>query len=188
MKILIVKSSLAAVACLGFSINANAQALTCGDLIWNEGVGEGFAAACSEVVERNGEWYAKASAQIVAQRPAGTYYRYVLPDGSLSEVDLVAPENEDFVANIDGQPVMVKDLQVRQKVNLYLGDTFWSLPEPEPVAMAAPEPEPVAEPEPMAEPEPAPVMLPTTAGQFGWLAVIGGLFLLLGGALRFARK
>jgi LPXTG-motif cell wall-anchored protein len=31
-------------------------------------------------------------------------------------------------------------------------------------------------------------MLPKTAGQLPWLAVIGGLFLLLGGALRFARK
>jgi hypothetical protein len=31
-------------------------------------------------------------------------------------------------------------------------------------------------------------MMPTTAGNAGWLAVIGGLFLLLGGALRFARQ
>jgi hypothetical protein len=31
-------------------------------------------------------------------------------------------------------------------------------------------------------------MMPTTAGNFGWLALFGGLFLLMGGALRHARQ
>jgi LPXTG-motif cell wall-anchored protein len=111
-----------------------------------------------------------------------------MPDGSLAAADTVAVENENFLSMIDGEPVMIKDLPVRQKVNVYLGDAYWSLPAPEPMAVAEPEPEPepMAEPEP--EPEPEPVMLPKTAGQLPWLAVIGGLFLLLGGALRFARK
>lgn len=186
MKNLMIKSSLAGIACLGFSINASAQDVTCSDLTWNADVGAGFQAACLDVVERDGDMWAMMQAEILDQRRTGTYYRFVLPDGSLSGREQVAPENEDFVAYLDDKPVMIKDMQAGQRVNLYLGDTYWSLPEPEPVAMAAAEPEPVMEPEP--EPEPAPVMLPTTAGQFGWLAVIGGLFLLLGGALRFARK
>ena len=188
MKNLIIKSSLAGIACLGFSINASAQSVSCADLMWNADVAAGTAGACTEVVERDGKLWAKMQAEILDQRRTGTYYRWVQPDGSLSGREQVAPENEDFVAYLDEKPVMIKDMQPGQRVNIYLGDTFWSLPEPEPVAMAAPEPEPVMEPEPEPEPEPAPVMLPTTAGQFGWLAVIGGLFLLLGGALRFARK
>ena len=45
----------------------------------------------------------------------------------------------------------------------------------------------MAQPVPEPEPEPEPVM-PTTAGNLGWLAIFGSLFLLLGGALRFARQ
>ena len=56
------------------------------------------------------------------------------------------------------------------------------------VAEPEPEPEPVVEPEPMPEPEPEPVVLPKTGSQLNWLALMGGLFLLLGGALRFSRR
>ena len=77
----------------------------------------------------------------------------------------------------------LKDLNVRQQIRVYVGDTYWS-PPAAPMAAAAPEPEPA----PAPEPEPAPVVLPTTAGSLGWLAVIGTLFLVLGGALRVARQ
>jgi hypothetical protein len=43
----------------------------------------------------------------------------------------------------------------------------------------------MAEPEP--EPEPEPAMLPTTATQTGLLALLGGLFILLGGTIGYLR-
>lgn len=189
MKNLKLKAGLALVACMGISVNASAQEVGCGDLMWNADVTSGAGAACKEVVMRNGAWFAKMEAEVAAQHTGRTTYSWVLPDGTLSERQQTSHDNRDFVTMIDGEPVMLKDLAVKQRVNVYLGNTYWSLPEPEAVAVAvAPEPEPVAEPEPMPEPEPAPVMLPTTGSQLNWLAVIGGLFLLLGGAVRFARK
>ncbi len=189
MKNLKLKAGLALVACMGISVNASAQEVSCADLMWNAEVTNGANAACKEVVMRDGGWFAKMEAEVAAQHTGRTAYSWVMPDGGLSERQMADHNNVDFVTMIDGKPVKLQDLAVKQRVNVYLGDAYWSLPAPEPVAVAvAPEPEPVVEPEPMPEPEPAPVMLPKTGSQLNWLAVIGGLFLLLGGAARFARK
>ena len=189
MKHLKIKTGMALVACLGMSMSVNAQEVTCADLIWDASVTSGADKACKEVVMRDGGWFAMMRAEVVAQHTGRTTYSWVMPDGSLSQRNQTDHDNRDFVTMIDGEPVMLKDLQPKQQVNVYLGEGYWSLPAPEPVAMAAePAPEPVAEPEPMPEPEPAPVMLPKTGSQLNWLAVLGSMFVLLGGALRFTRS
>jgi hypothetical protein len=105
-----------------------------------------------------------------------------MPDGSWSASERRFPER-GARAEIGGQEVRILDMAPRQVVNVYIPmENNWSLPEP--VVAAAPPPPPPA-PEP--EPEPEPEALPTTATQIPLFALLGGLFILLGGAVSFAR-
>ena len=181
------KYGLVALAGLGLSANVSAQDLTCSDITFSP---EAYAAyefvdkACLEMVDRDGTTYAKATAQVVAQTASGTHLRYTHADGTLGPSHLA--NNPGFETKIDGENVAVKDLQVRQNVNIYVSDEFWA-PPPVEVA-AAPPPPPPPPPAPEPEPEPEPEVLPTTAGPLPWLALFGALFLGLGGALRLSRK
>jgi hypothetical protein len=187
MKKLTLTAALGAVACLGFSTTAMAQVQTCEDITFPPEVYERWPFAndgCLEVVTRDdGMTYARFEAQVVSQSPSGTFVRYTLRDGSQTPSRRADPP-EGIKALISGNPTAIADLQPRQRVNIYLPESVWA--QPEPMAAAAPPPPPPPPP-PEPEPEPEP-MMPTTAGNAGWLAVIGGLFLLLGGALRFARQ
>jgi hypothetical protein len=181
---------LAAVMCAGFSVTAQADnhMMTCGDVTFVPAVYERWPHAddaCLEVVNRGGEDYARFEAEVVSQSPGGTYVRYTLQDGSQTPSRKVNPP-AGFMAQISGQEIAIENLQPRQKMNVYLPlRTAMVQPEPEPAAAPPPPPPPPPPPEPEPEPEP---MMPTTAGNMGWLAIFGSLFLLLGGALRFARQ
>lgn len=185
MKNLTLRVALGAVMCLGFSATAMADGHTCADATFVPEVYERWPHAddtCLEIVERDGQTYARFEAEVVSQSPSGTYVRYTRQDGSKTPSRKVNPP-EGFLARIGGKDMAIEDLQPRQTMNVYLPERAWA--KPEPMAAAAPPPPPPPPPEPEPEPEP---MMPTTAGNAGWLAVIGGLFLLLGGALRFARQ
>lgn len=188
MRNLTLSLALGAVACLGFSTTASAQDMSCEDITFIPGIYERWPHAddtCLELVTRDdGNTYARFEAEVVSQSPSGTYVRYTRRDGSKTPSRKVNPP-EGFMASIAGRDVAIPDLQPRQTVNVYLPARAWAEPEPEPMEAAAAPPPPPPPPEPEPEPEP---MMPTTAGNAGWLAVIGGLFLLLGGALRFARQ
>ena len=198
MKLANLKYGLIALAGMGITANANAE-LSCDDIVFSP---EAFAAyelidqACLEMVTRdNGRVYAKMTAKVVAQTPSGTHLRYRLPSGELAPSHLsAAPKN--FETMMGGKPVEMKNLKVRQDINVYIGDEYWvdaaAIVEEEiieeAVAVAVAEEmieeaivEEVIEKE-MEE------MLPTTAGPLPWLALFGSLFLILGGALRFSRK
>lgn len=183
------KFGLIALAGLGMSANVNAQDLTCGDLTFTP---EAYAAyefvdkACLEIVDRDGTTFAKLTAQVVAQTASGTHVRYTHADGTLGPSHQV--KNPGFETLIEGKPVTVADLSVRQNVNIYLPDEFWAGPPAEVVAAVEPEAAPPPPPPPAPEPEPEPVVLPTTAGPLPWLALFGVLFLVLGSALRLSRK
>ncbi len=187
MKKMTLKLGLAALMCTGYSVSVQAQE-ACEDGMFVPAVYERWPHAddaCLEIVTRDdGNQYARFEAEIVSQSPSGTYVRYTLKDGSKTPSRKVDPP-EGFLAHIGGKDILFKDLNPRQKVNVYLPQRAFPEPEPE-VAEAAPTPPPPPPP-PAPEPEPEPVM-PTTAGNLGWLAVIGSMFLLLGGALRFARQ
>ena len=90
----------------------------------------------------------------------------------------------------------MKNLDVRQSINIYVSDAYWvdaaAIVEAAIVEEIVEEAiveeiieeaiiEEVIEEELEAE-------LPTTAGPLPWLALFGSLFLILGGALRFSRK
>jgi len=177
------KYGLIALAGMGISANVSATDLTCSDITFSP---EAYAAyefvdkACLEMVDRDGVTYAKLTGQVVAQTASGTHMRYTNADGTLGPSH--QSNNPGFETQIDGEDVLVKDLQVRQSVNVYISDAFWA-PPPVEVAVAAPPPPP-----PAPEPEPEPEVLPTTAGPLPWLALFGSLFLMMGGALRLSRK
>ena len=83
MKNLTIKSGMAVLVCLGMSINASAQDVTCADLNWGAEVTSGADAACNEVVMVGGSMFAKMTAEVAAQHTGRTSYSWVMPDGSL---------------------------------------------------------------------------------------------------------
>lgn len=180
------KVGLAALMCTGFAVNAQAQE-SCEEFVPAVYERWSFAdEACLEVVTReNGKRYARFEATVVSQSPSGTFVRYTLRDGGQTPSRRADPP-AGIEAVIAGQPMAIRDLQPRQSVNIYLPDTMFASSQMAAEPAAAPPPPPPPPP-PAPEPEPEPVM-PTTAGNLGWMAIFGALFLLLGGALRFARQ
>ena len=188
MKKTILFSALIAVGSLGFAATASAQDYTCDDIIWgpeiladNPNIGD----ACLDLVEKGGTWAAKYHARIVRQSVNSTIVQWQLPDGSWTAAQRRFPAS-NAVAEMGGQEVRISDLPERQEVNVYLPlGGHWTLPVEEATVAAAPPPPPPPAPEP--EPEPEPVALPTTATQVPAFALLGGLLLLLGGAVSFVR-
>jgi hypothetical protein len=176
---------------LGFSTTASAQGVSCSDIVWSDTaleVNPNIADFCLEVVDKRGMQAAKMTARVVRQSVNSTIVRWRTRDGSWSATERRFPDR-GFAAEIDGRSVRIVDLPARQEVNVYVpaGD-MWSLPA-EPVAAAAPPPPPPPPPPaPEPEPEPEPVALPTTATQVPLLALLGGLFILLGGAVSLVRS
>jgi len=195
MKKTIVLSMLLILSALGFTATASAQSVNCNDLVWSPAVladNPNIGAACLGVMDRDGQTVARFHARVVSQSVNSTLVQWQLPDGSWSDVQRRYPFR-GAVAIIGENPVRVADLAARQEVNVYVpaGDA-WSLPMAESAAPMAPAAAaPVAAAAPMAaaepEPEPAPAMLPTTATQMPMLALLGGLFVLLGGMVAFLR-
>jgi len=169
---------------LGFTTTA--QAASCSDVIWSAEMLESnpnVAPACLEVVDKRGNWAVKLTARVVRQGVNSTIIQWQMPDGSWSASERRIPER-GATAEIGGQSVRITELAPRQVVNVYIPMAGnWSLPEAAPAAAPAPAPAPMPEP----EPEPEPEALPTTATQVPLFALLGGLLILLGGAVSFAR-
>jgi len=191
------KYSLIALAGLGFSMNASAADLTCSDITFTPEAFEAYEfidKACLEVVERNGGTFAKITARIIAQTTSGPRVRIKHSDGTEGPTHK-SNLSKNFLTQMDGKAVKLKDLAVRQEMNVYVGERYWSRPAVEvaKAAVAAPVAAAVAAappppPPPAPAPEPEPQMLPTTASSLPLLALFGVLFLVLGGALRYSRK
>lgn len=187
MKKTILISALIALGGLGFTATASAQDVGCDDVVWSPEVladNPNIAGACLGVVDKRGTLAVKMTARIVRQSVNSTIVQWQTPDGSWSPAQRRYPAR-DAIAEISDQEVRIADLADRQEVNVYLpmGAANWALPpEPEVAAVAPPPPPP-----PAPEPEPEPEMLPTTATQVPAFALLGGLLLLLGGAVSFVR-
>jgi hypothetical protein len=193
MKKTIVLSMLTTVVGLGLTVSASAQALTCSDLVWSASVladNPNIGDACLEVTEKNGQPVAQFRARVVRQSVNSTIVQWQLPDGSWSPSQRRYPDR-GFTATIEDREVRIRDMNARQEVNVYVpAGAAWSLPAAAAPAAAAAAPvaaAPAPAPAPAPEPEPAPAMLPTTATQVPLLALLGGLFVLLGGAVGIAR-
>ena len=186
------KYGLIALAGLGISANVSASDLTCSDVVFSPGAFDAYEfvdKACLDVVDRNGGTYAKMTATIVAQTPSGTRIRYRHSDGKLGPNHLSKAPG-DFETMINGKPMSLNNLAVRQEINVYLNADYWtSLAELEALEEEIVVEEIIEEAiiEEVIEEE-IEAELPTTAGPLPWLALFGSMFLLLGGALRFSRK
>lgn len=196
MKKTILVTLLACALGAGFSITASAQEFECGDLVWSAdqlaatpNIGE----FCLGIVNRGGEPAAQFHARVVRQSVNSTIVQWQRPDGSWSPSDRTYPPR-GFTAHIGDQQVRISDLPPRQEINVYVMSqqgSNWSVPAAASAAApaataAAAAPAPAATYEP--EPEPAPAMLPKTATLVPMLALLGGLMLLLGGAIGFLRS
>lgn len=185
-------SAIALFCGVALSAAAGAQLPDCGDLIWTEtalAADSNVADHCLEVTKKNGQTVARLHARVVRQGSNFTVIQWQLPDGSWSDTDRRYPDR-DFVADMGGEDVKVSALPPRAEVNVYVSEgMYFRLPAPAPKPAAAPAPAPVvAKPAPAPAPEAAPVVLPSTATQLPLVALFGGLFVLLGAALSFARS
>ena len=190
------KYGLVALVGLGLSANVSAADLTCSDVTFTP---EAFAAyefvdkACLEMVDRDGGTYAKMSVKIVAQTASGTRVRIRHSDGTEGPTHK-SNMAKNFETHIAGKEIELKDLAVRQEMNVYIGSEYWV-----PVAVVEEMIEEAIVEEIIEEAiveeiieeaieEELEAELPTTAGPLPWLALFGSLFLILGGALRLSRK
>lgn len=168
---------------LGFTTTA--QATSCSDVIWSAetlAANPTVAPACLDVVDKRGSQAVKLTARVVRQGVNSTIVQWQMPDGSWSPAERRFPER-GASAEIGGQEIKILEMAPRQVVNVYIPmENNWSLPAPV-VAAAPPPPPPAAAP----APEPEPEALPTTATQISLFALLGGLLILLGGAVSFAR-
>jgi len=192
MKKVILGLLLALFGSFGIAVTASAQDVTCSDIVWSDRaleVNPNIADHCLEVVEKRGQQMAKLTARVVRQSVNSTIVQWQRPDGSWSPSERRYPDR-GFTAEIGGKDVRITDLPARQEVNVYVAaEDMWSVPSAAPMAAAAPvAAAAAAAPEPAPEPEPAPAMLPTTATQVPLLALLGGLMILLGGAVSFVRS
>ncbi len=194
------KYGLVALAGLGLSANVSATDLTCSDI---EFTPEAFAAyefidkACLEMVDRDGGTFAKLTATKVVPPDlspgVSNFIRYNHSDGTEGPRHKSSlPRNYQIL--LSGTPVRLADVDEGQVVNIYVGSEYWvsRLAAEEAMVEAVEEAiavEVVEEAiiEEMVEEEMA-AELPKTASPLPWLALFGSLFLILGGALRFARK
>jgi hypothetical protein len=167
---------------LGFTTTA--QAASCSDVIWSAETLEAnpsVASACLDVVDKRGSQAVKLTARVVRQGVNSTIIQFQLPDGSWTASERRFPAR-GATAEIGGQEIAILKMAPRQVVNVYIPmENNWSLPAP---VVAAPPPPP---PAPAPAPEPEPEALPTTATQIPLFALLGGLLILLGGAVSFAR-
>lgn len=195
MKTSIRVSMLALAATAGFSVNASAQTPTCADVVWSAALLEAtpnIGNHCLEMVERGGEWYAKVQAKIVRHGANSTVVRYREPDGTWSNAERAYPPR-GFKAEIGGQEIAISQTVAGQEMNVYagsLGGENFTIPMLAGAAAVAEVEEEVVE-EAVAEEayeEEAPAALPTTAGQSGWLAILGTMLLLLAGVAHVVRS
>jgi hypothetical protein len=198
MKTSIRLSMLALAATAGFSINASAQTPTCADVVWSEALLEAtpnIANHCLEMVERGGEWYAKVQTKIVRHGASSTIVRYREADGTWSSAERAYPPR-GFKAEIAGQEVLISQTVPGQELNVYAGSEGgenFTIPMLEAALVAEVIEEEIIEEvieeeiiEEVIEEEV--MMLPSTAGQAGWLAILGTMLVLLAGVAHVIRS
>ena len=179
---------------------ATAQAATCDDVVYsdtmlssNPNIGD----ACLEVIEEDEVSVIKLHARVVRQSVNSTIVQWQLPDGSWTDPDRTYPPY-GATARIGGKEVRISDLAPKQEVNVYIvSEGNWTLAEGSapsaaaaPMAAAATTSAAAAAPakkKAAPAPEPMPRSLPKTATQVPMFALLGGLLILLGGAVSFVR-
>jgi hypothetical protein len=166
--------------------------LTCDDIVYNytataqrsDVTGADIDAACRDVVELDGQKFAKIKAELTNVRGNNATFHFILPDGTRSDRHqvTVAPE---WRAEIQGRSYRMRDLTRGQELNIYVpADRFEvhvASTESEfvaytPVAMSA------------ADDSSSSAMLPATAGALPLFGLFGGLALFGASLIRVFRR
>jgi len=200
--------SVAAALLLFSGSNALAQAdLTCSDIEWDSTVTNrypGIENACYDVVERNGEVRAKVKVQVLDMSSNEVSFRFVQPDGTLSDVYQTALSPE-WATAIRGVKLDSGAATYGMTMNAYVPSDRWEViydEENAPNLAGAAQPyeedlgdapesvevrSSVSESESTADIDPSPVM-PVTAGPLPLVGLLGAGVMALGGAIRLFRR
>ena len=132
----------------GFTVNVSATDLTCSDITFSPkaiAIYESIDKACLEMVDRDGKTYASLSAWVVAQTRTGTHVRFLYRSGKHGPA-YKAEFPADFEIVLSDKAVRLEDLAIRQDINIYISEQYWSAPQnaPEPAAAESPVPGPKA--------------------------------------------
>jgi hypothetical protein len=168
---------------------ANVYAVTCDDIEFSGDIASTYPNVdefCREIVERDGESYAKLQARVTHPGYSTLGVQFQRPDGSWGDSINITPPS-DFRVQMGGRSYRVRDLERRQEMNVYLKEgREWNM------AMA-----PVDEPPPALEevvvlyvveerPE-EDTALPKTASLVPLVGLIGAGLLALGLFMRLRR-
>lgn len=173
-----------------FAMNANAQDPTCANITWSAAATERLSTIadyCLGMEQEDGAWYAKFKTRVVRQNPTSTTVKFQRPDGTWSQDERMHPDISSR-AELENHDVLISELGQGTEVSVYVIEEG-NFTAPAPVAAAAtsaPASAPAAAP--AAAPEPAPAMLPKTAGQANWLAILGTLLILVSAGFYVRRQ
>jgi hypothetical protein len=119
---------LAALPLMALGSLANAQTdLTCDDIEFTAEVTSVYpdiAEACQDVVEIDGERYAKIGVEVLRTSNNSASFRIKRADGTYGPTQR-ANLPSDWRARLDGREVRVRDLQRGQELNLYMPSDRW---------------------------------------------------------------
>ena len=122
-------------------VNVTAADLSCTDITFTPAAKATYEAidkACLEMVDRDGETYARLSASVIAQTRSGTHVRFLFRDGNRGPSHK-AQFPPDFEIMLNGMPVSLNDLAIRREINIYISDKYWSVSEAAPASGAVDE-------------------------------------------------
>jgi hypothetical protein len=128
MKIRRMLSVLPALAVLAFGTTASAQTdLTCDDITFSYEVTSKYPSAadgCRDVVELDGERYAKMRVEIMSTRGNVGTFRFMHEDGSYGPLES-AKVDDDWRAELGGRSYRMRELSAGQEMNLYMPSDRW---------------------------------------------------------------
>jgi len=162
--------------------------LTCADIEFTSAVtsrASDVAAACRDVVELNGEKFAKTKIELDNVRGNRATWHFVMPDGrSGSRHTTEVPS--DWRATIQGREYRMRELSRGQELNIYLPSDRWEAQMQAPTStVVAYTPTPIYAAD---EDTSSGSMLPATAGPLPLFGLFGGIALFGAGLVRVFRR
>lgn len=183
-----ITSTLIALALVAMAAPVSAQTdLTCADIEFASVVRQNYPdidKACLDVVEINGERFAKTSVELVRTRGNNATFKFKHSDGTYGPVQTTQVAS-DWRANIEGREYRLRDLNRGQTLNVYLPSDRWEAdlgaPDVEYIAYTGAAMYEDTEEETMAA-------LPSTASPLFAVGGAGGAAVLIGMLFGFMRR
>lgn len=172
---------------LAFSLPASAQTdLTCDDISFGPELTSRYASiadGCWDVVELDGERYAKMKVEILNTRGNNGTFRFKHQDGSYGPTESVTVD-ADWRANIGGRSYMMRQLTAGQELNIYVPGDRWEAHVAKDMSGYITVYYAVA----MVEPSGSGAALPTTASPLPLIGLLGAGSLIAAFLMRVRRR